>query len=101
MQSTLPNVKQSPPGPTTLDCDIPTPQSDNEAVTDGRHVCKLGQNFDLERSISEVQSALDTLPNCYGNSVAQQPDALEIHLSSGDAGSSIIGMLEVIEKSYL
>merc|ERR1712136_381107 len=55
---------------------------------------------DLEQGISGVQKALDTLRNCYGASFAQQPAAPGVQQSSGGAGSSIIGMLEVIESDF-
>ena len=54
----------------------------------------------LEQGISGVQKALDTLRNYYGASFAQQPVAPEVHQSSSGAGSSIIGMLEVIESDF-
>ena len=56
---------------------------------------------DLEQGISGVQKAIETLRNYYGASFVQQPAAPEVHQSSGGAGSSIIGMLEVIETSWL
>merc|ERR1712064_21522 len=55
---------------------------------------------DLEQGIAGVQKALDTLRNYYGASFVQQPAAPEVHQSSGGAGSSIIGMLEVIESDF-
>merc|ERR1712227_879743 len=55
---------------------------------------------DLEQGIAGVQKALDTLRNYYGASFVQQPAAPEIHQSSGGAGSSIIGILEVVESDF-
>merc|ERR1712012_1154399 len=55
---------------------------------------------DLEQGISGVQKAIETLRNYYGASFVQQPAAPEVHQSSGGAGSSIIGMLEVIESDF-
>jgi len=55
---------------------------------------------DLEQGIAGVQKALNTLRNYYGASFVQQPAAPEIHQSSGGAGSSIIGMLEVVESDF-
>jgi len=55
---------------------------------------------DLEQGIAGVQKALNTLRNYYGASFVQQPAAPEIHQSSGGAGSSIIGILEVVESDF-
>jgi len=55
---------------------------------------------DLEQGISGVQKALNTLRNYYGTSFVQQPAAPEVHQSSGGAGTSIIGILEVVESDF-
>ena len=54
---------------------------------------------DLDQGISEVQNALDTLRDHQGASFVHQSAAPEAHLSSGGAGSSTVGMLEVIESA--
>ena len=49
---------------------------------------------------SEFECVLQSMKDSVGVSFAQQPAAPEAHRSPGVAGSSIIGMLEVIERNF-
>ena len=55
---------------------------------------------DLEQGVAGVQKAMGILREYYGPSFVQQPEALEVHQSSGGAGTSIIEILEVIESGF-
>merc|ERR1719383_506240 len=55
---------------------------------------------DLEQGIAGVQKAMGILREYYGPSFVQQPDAPEVHQSSGGAGTSILEILEVIESDF-
>merc|ERR1719420_2084538 len=56
---------------------------------------------DLEKGIAGVGAALDTLRDYYGSaSLMQQPSPPTTHSASGDAGGSIISMLEVAEADF-
>merc|ERR1712209_252713 len=55
---------------------------------------------DLEQGIAGIQKAMGILREYYGASFVQQPDAPEVHQSSGGAGTSILEILEVIESDF-
>jgi len=61
---------------------------------------KIFAKEDLEQGILGVQKALTTLRNYYGSSFVRQPAAPEVHQSSTGAGTSIIGVLEVVESDF-
>merc|ERR1719321_1773279 len=55
---------------------------------------------DLEKAVTGIQGALDVLRDYYGASLLQQPSKPAGHAASGDAGGSIISMLEVAESDF-
>merc|ERR1719502_177866 len=57
--------------------------------------------FDLEKGVAGVGAALQVLRDYYGSaSLVQQPSPPTTHSASGDAGGSIISMLEVAESDF-
>jgi hypothetical protein len=57
---------------------------------------------DLEQGLKGVRMALKILKEYYANSAefVQQPELVAGHSKAGGAGSSIIGMLEVVESDF-
>merc|ERR1719487_824217 len=56
---------------------------------------------DLEKAVTGVSAALKVLRDYYGSaSLLQQPSPPSTHSASGDAGGSIISMLEVTESDF-
>jgi len=57
---------------------------------------------DLEQGLEGMRLALKILHDYYGSeaSLAQQPESPEQHSAASSAGTSIIGMLEVIESDF-
>merc|ERR1719515_676379 len=56
---------------------------------------------DLEKGVAGVGAALKVLREYYGSaSLVQQPSPPSTHSASGDAGGSIISMLEVAESDF-
>jgi hypothetical protein len=59
------------------------------------------EKTDLDAGITGVQAALEVLRNYYGSaSLIQQPAMPAFHSKSGDAGGSIIGILEQCESDF-
>merc|ERR1719408_932264 len=56
---------------------------------------------DLKKGVAGVQGALQVLRDYYGSAaLLQQPSPPTTHSASGDAGGSIISMLEVAESDF-
>merc|ERR1719235_778276 len=56
---------------------------------------------DLEKGVKGIGAALQVLRDYYGGaSLLQQPSPPAGHSASGDAGGSIISMLEVAESDF-
>eukprot|EP00747_Dinoflagellata_sp_TGD_P127788 gnl/TRDRNA2_/TRDRNA2_174444_c5_seq44.p1 gnl/TRDRNA2_/TRDRNA2_174444_c5~~gnl/TRDRNA2_/TRDRNA2_174444_c5_seq44.p1 ORF type:complete len:684 (+),score=255.16 gnl/TRDRNA2_/TRDRNA2_174444_c5_seq44:66-2117(+) len=61
----------------------------------------MSESADLEKGVKGIGAALTVLRDYYGSaSLLQQPSPPVSHSASGDAGGSIISMLEVAESDF-
>eukprot|EP00928_Gymnodinium_smaydae_P046710 TRINITY_DN31133_c0_g1_i1.p1 TRINITY_DN31133_c0_g1~~TRINITY_DN31133_c0_g1_i1.p1 ORF type:complete len:724 (+),score=240.09 TRINITY_DN31133_c0_g1_i1:57-2174(+) len=80
--------------------EIARSQAEADGLRNEEHSVYVSAKADLEQGLTGVRMALKVLREYYANnpaSFAQQPEAPELHSKSTGAGTSIIGMLEVIE----
>jgi chromosome segregation ATPase len=87
-------------------------QADMDKNRAGSHADYTKAKEDLETGLSGVRSALGLLRDYYGSSAAsaaamlqaadagEQPTVPEAHVKATGAGSSIIGILEVVESDF-
>merc|ERR1719517_348816 len=89
-------------------------QAEMDKTRTDSHAAYVEAKADLELGLDGVRRALNVLRNYYGSaassaallqngdlsSVMQQPDAPELHSKATGAGSSIIGILEVVESDF-
>jgi len=77
-------------------------QAEMDAIRQEENAAFVKAKADLELGLEGVRKALVLLKNYYGGSAAlvQQPAKPEIFKKSTGAGSSIVGILEVIESDF-
>merc|ERR1719487_3017644 len=76
-------------------------QSEMDKMRADENAAYLVVKSDLEKGIAGVQGALQVLRDYYGSAaLLQQPAPPTTHSASGDAGGSIISMLEVAESDF-
>jgi predicted nucleic acid-binding Zn-ribbon protein len=75
-------------------------QSEADAYRREEHAAYVQTKADLEEGLKGIRMALQVLRDYYGSTAAlvQQPSAPVTHSKSDGAGSSILGMLEVVES---
>merc|ERR1719468_848000 len=90
---------------------LATAQAQMDAIRQETNADYKQAKADLELGLSGVRRALSTLREYYGGAAMlqdetnfgafmQQPTAPELHSRSGDAGGSIINILEVVESDF-
>merc|ERR1719235_460000 len=76
-------------------------QSEMDKMRADENAAYLVVKADLEKGVAGVGAALKVLREYYGSaSLVQQPSPPSTHSASGDAGGSIISMLEVAESDF-
>jgi len=77
-------------------------QARMDKIRQESHADYVQAKADLELGVSGVQKALSVLRGYYAKAAAlvQQPELPETHTMAGGAGTSIIGMLEVVESDF-
>merc|ERR1719160_2131624 len=76
-------------------------QSEMDKMRADENASYLEVKADLEKGVAGVGAALQVLREYYGSaSLVQQPSPPSTHSASGDAGGSIISMLEVAESDF-
>merc|ERR1719235_2650249 len=76
-------------------------QSEMDKMRADENAAYLVVKADLEKGVAGVGAALQVLREYYGSaSLVQQPSPPSTHSASGDAGGSIISMLEVAESDF-
>merc|ERR1719171_2449704 len=76
-------------------------QSEMDKMRADENAAYLVVKADLEKGVAGVGAALQVLREYYGSaSLVQQPSPPTTHSASGDAGGSIISMLEVAESDF-
>jgi chromosome segregation ATPase len=76
-------------------------QSEMDKMRTDENAAYLVVKADLEKGVAGVGAALQVLREYYGSaSLVQQPSPPSTHSASGDAGGSIISMLEVAESDF-
>jgi septation ring formation regulator EzrA len=83
---------------------LATEQAQMDKIRQETHAAYVTAKADLELGLQGVRQALGILRDYYGSAAAasmlQQPTVPEIHSKATGAGSSIIGMLEVVESDF-
>lgn len=77
-------------------------QATMDKIRQESHADYVKAKADLELGIHGVQNALSVLRGYYAKAAAlvQQPELPGTHIISGGAGTSIIGLLEVVESDF-
>merc|ERR1719463_13843 len=76
-------------------------QSEMDKMRADENAAYVVVKADLEKAVTGVGAALKVLREYYGSaSLVQQPSPPSTHSASGDAGGSIISMLEVAESDF-
>merc|ERR1719231_2096666 len=76
-------------------------QSEMDKMRADENAAYVVVKADLEKGVAGVGAALKVLREYYGSaSLLQQPSPPSTHSASGDAGGSIISMLEVAESDF-
>merc|ERR1719382_1209786 len=78
-------------------------QAEMDKIRSESHADYVQAKADLELGLEGVRKALSVLRDYYGGSAAafvQQPARPELHEKAEGAGSSIIGILEVVESDF-
>merc|ERR1719379_1217579 len=84
--------------------EIAASQAQADKVRAEEHAAYVQAKADLEQGISGIQMALKVLREYYANAAApallQQPESPGTHSKAEGAGSTVIGMLEVVESDF-
>merc|ERR1712194_703081 len=82
-------------------------QAEMDSIRTESHAAYVEAKADLELGLEGVRKALGVLRNYYGGSaafvqadLAPQPARPELHEKATGAGSSIVGILEVVESDF-
>merc|ERR1712228_764276 len=77
-------------------------QAEMDKIRTESNAAYVQAKADLELGLEGVRKALAVLRDYYGSSAAllQQPAKPELHVKATGAGSSIIGILEVVESDF-
>ena len=79
-------------------------QSEMDRIRQESHAAFVQAKADLEAGLGGVRKALSVLRDYYGSAASaallQQPAQPELHEKAAGAGSSIVGILEVVESDF-
>merc|ERR1711920_739631 len=77
-------------------------QAEMDSIRQESHAAFVQAKADLELGLQGVRQAISILREYYGASAAfvQQPAKPELHAKATGAGTSIIGILEVVESDF-
>merc|ERR1712087_1052802 len=81
-------------------------QAEMDKIRSEEHADYVQAKADLELGLEGVRKALSVLRDYYGGAAAfvqappPQPERPELHAKAEGAGSSIIGILEVVESDF-
>merc|ERR1719265_778889 len=83
---------------------IAASQAEADKIRAEEHAAYVQAKADLEQGVSGIQMALKVLREYYANAAApallQQPESPGTHAKAEGAGTTIIGMLEVVESDF-